>query len=51
MVAMIARKITAPIRAQVRSDNISSIVIAKSAGMEFEIELDGFLYFLRPAQK
>jgi len=51
MVAMIARKITAPIRAQVRSDNISSIVIAKSAGMEFERELDGFLYFLRPAQK
>lgn len=51
MVAMIAQKITAPIRAQIRSDNISSVVIAEYAGMEFEKELDGFLHFSRPAQK
>lgn len=51
MVAMIAHKITAPIQARVRSDNISSVVIAEYAGMEFEKELDGFLHFSRPAQK
>jgi len=51
MVAMVARRITAPIRAQVKSDNISSVLIAEYAGMEFNQELDGLLYFSRPAQK
>jgi RimJ/RimL family protein N-acetyltransferase len=51
MVAMAAHRITAPIRAQVKSDNVSSVLIAEYAGMEFNQELDGFLYFSRPAQK
>lgn len=51
MVAMVARRITAPIGAQVKSDNTSSVLIAEYAGMEFNQELDGLLYFSRPAQK
>jgi len=51
MVAMLARRITAPIGAQVQSDNTSSVLIAEYAGMEFNQELDGLLYFSRPAQK
>ena len=51
MVAMVARRITAPIGAQVKSDNTSSVLIAEYACMEFNQELDGLLYFSRPAQK
>ena len=51
MVALAASQILAPIRAEVKSDNISSVRIAEHAGMVFEREVNGILHFSRPAQK
>ena len=51
MIAMVARQITAPIRAEVKSNNVASVRIAEHAGMVFEREVNGVLHFTRPAQK
>lgn len=47
MVARLAGQISQPIRAQVKQENIASVRVAESAGMEFEREADGVLHYQR----
>ncbi|HSP07591.1 MAG TPA: GNAT family N-acetyltransferase [Acidobacteriota bacterium] len=51
MVALAARQISEPIRAEVRAGNIASARIAEHAGMEFDREADGVLHYRRAALK
>ena len=49
MVAILANEISEPIRAEVKTGNISSARIAEHAGMVFEREIDGILHYRRAA--
>jgi len=49
MVAVLANEISDPIRAEVKTGNISSARIAEHAGMVFERETDGVLHYMRAA--
>jgi RimJ/RimL family protein N-acetyltransferase len=49
MVAVLATKISEPIRAEVKTGNIASARIAEHAGMAFERETDGVLHYKRSA--
>ena len=49
IVSKLARSITDPIRAEVKSGNIASMRIAKYAGMRLIREADGILHFERMA--
>ena len=49
MVAALAKQISEPIRAEVKTGNIASARIAEHAGMESERETDGVLHYKRPA--
>ena len=49
MVAILANEISEPIRAEVKTGNISSARIAEHAGMVFERETDGILHYRRAA--
>lgn len=47
MVAGLAGQISEPIRAEVKLGNTASVRVAEYAGMEFEREADGVLYYRR----
>ena len=47
MVAVLAKQISAPISAEVKTGNIASARIAEYAGMKLEKEVDGVLYYKR----
>lgn len=49
MVALLAKQISEPIRAEVKKGNISSTRIAEHSGMMFEREKDGVLHYRRAA--
>ena len=49
MVALLARQIAGPIRAEVKSGNIASARVAEYAGMAFDREVDGVLHYARAA--
>ena len=51
IIMLVASQISEPIRAKVKSDNIASVRIAKHAGMVFEREVTGILYYTRIARK
>ena len=49
MVAILANEISEPIRAEVKTGNISSARIAENEDMVFEREIDGILHYRRAA--
>jgi RimJ/RimL family protein N-acetyltransferase len=49
MVTLAASQVSTPIRAEVKSDNLSSVRIAERAGMVLEREANGILHFSRAA--
>lgn len=49
MVALLARQIVEPIRAEVRIGNIASVRIAEHAGMHYDRESGGILHYRRGA--
>jgi RimJ/RimL family protein N-acetyltransferase len=49
MVALLASRISGPIRAEVKAENIASARIAEHAGMTLERESDGVLHYRRAA--
>ena len=49
MVSQLAKGISVPIRAEIKSGNVASIRIAEEAGMMFDREEDGVLYYHRDA--
>jgi RimJ/RimL family protein N-acetyltransferase len=49
MVALFAHRITGRIRAEVKTSNEASKLIAEYAGMEFSCEKDGIIYYTRLA--
>ena len=49
MVAVLANKISEPIRAEVKTGNTSSARIAEHAGMVFERKTDGIIHYKRAA--
>ena len=51
MVALLARQISQPIRAEVKSGSTASARIAERAGMLFDREVDGILHYRRAAWK
>jgi len=51
MVALLASTIEEPIRAEIKAGNIASTRIAEYAGMTFNKEVKGVLYYHREAFK
>jgi RimJ/RimL family protein N-acetyltransferase len=51
IVTLLAQKISEPIRAEVKSDNIASARIAEHAGMAFDREVEGISHYSREALK
>ncbi len=51
MVALLASRISEPIRAEVKPGNTVSTRVAEHAGMQFDRETDGVLYYKRAALK
>ncbi len=51
MVALLASQISAPIRAEVKAGNSSSIRIAEYVGMQYDREDNGVLHYRRAALK
>ncbi len=49
MVSQLAKGISEPVRAEIKSGNIASIRIAEGAGLIFEREEEGVLYYHRDA--
>jgi RimJ/RimL family protein N-acetyltransferase len=47
MVSKLASKITEPIRAEVKKDNIASAKVAEYVGMKLDIEKNGIRYYKR----
>ena len=51
MVALFAQQINEPIRAEIKTGNIASALIAESVGMVFIQEVEGVLHYRREAMK
>lgn len=49
MVALLSQQISAPIRAEIKADNLASVKIAKHAGMVFSQKVKDMLHYSRKA--
>lgn len=49
MVALLAHQIAQPIRAEIKTGNVASTLVAEHAGMQFDCEANGVLHYRRAA--
>ncbi len=49
MVSLLVALIKEPVRAEVKVENLASIKIAETAGLQLDYAADGIMYFFRKA--